>query len=176
MSITTKRGDKGTTDLLAGKRVAKDDIRIEVCGELDELAAFLGMAKSLINKGRAKLITSIQKDLLVIGSVVACPADKAGRLAKNIVLADIKRLEAHIYRFEKNDHRKKKFCLQGDCFESAVLDICRVSSRRVERRLVTLNRKKGIGNPNILVYLNRLSDLLYLMARAEQGKSVAVRV
>jgi cob(I)alamin adenosyltransferase len=155
------------TDLLAGKRVAKDDIRIEVCGELDELAAFLGMAKSLIDKSRAKLITRIQKDLLVIGAIVACPSDKIRSLVTNIGAADIKRLEYNIACFEKNGLRSKKFCLQGDCFESAVLDICRVSSRRVERRLVALNRKKSIGNPDILVYLNRLSDLLYLMARAE---------
>jgi cob(I)alamin adenosyltransferase len=170
MSITTKKGDKGITDLLAGKRVAKDDIRIEVCGELDELAAFLGMAKCLLKKEQSELLESIQKDLLVIGSAVVCPAAKTKRLVKSIGDVDVKRLEVGIDKFEKKDSKIKKFCLQGDCFESAVLDLCRVSSRRVERRMVSLDRKMNIGNKNILVYLNRLSDLLYLMARLEDKR------
>ena len=168
MSITTKKGDGGRTSLLSGERVKKDDLRIEICGTLDELSSYLGVAKSLSNKKENKgLINKIQSDLIVIGSEVAACPSSVHRLRKTITKKDIRTLEAIIEKLEKRFKSKEcAFVIPGKDTLSAALHVARTIARKLERRIVTLKRKNIIKNDCLLIYLNRLSDLLYLMTRS----------
>ena len=171
MSIVTKFGDKGMTSICGGRRLPKDHSRLEVCGSLDELSSFLGFCKAL-NKTVLikKLIESIQNDLIIIGSEIASESKNIGKLKKRIKETDIHRLEANIKSLEKKLPKRVNFCLPGKNAVSGTFDIARAVSRRAERRLVTAKRKKILKNNCILVYLNRLSDLLYLLARASKSR------
>lgn len=168
MSITTKKGDKGITSLYYGGMVSKDDARVDACGTLDELCSFLGLSKVILKdqKGK-KIIESIQQDLFAIGAELATKGKFLAKLQKRIDKSCITRLEQCISDLEKKRKLKKRyFCLPGENPISAVLDISRTVARRAERISVTLKRKGKLSNDFILIYLNRLSDLLYLMARA----------
>ncbi len=166
MPITTKTGDSGITSLLYGARVRKDNLRIEICGILDELNSFLGLGKSLLkNRALRKLIEGVQRKLFMIGSEIAA-GTSPHKLQKRIGQKDIKSLESVIAKLEKKRRLKKfLFVIPGGNTISATLDIARAIARRAERRIVTLRHRGTIKNHFILVYLNRLSDLLYLVAR-----------
>lgn len=146
----------------------KDDARVELEGALDELCSFLGLAKSMTERSSLNgALENIQKDLFVIGAEAATKTPYLKRLDRRICLEDIKRLEQLIEDLEERRRPQERvFCLPGANKISAVLDICRTVCRRAERRSVTASKKKLIQNPAILVYLNRLSDILYLWARA----------
>jgi len=166
-SIVTKTGDKGLTFLYKGGKVRKDDVRIEANGELDELGAFLGFAKSCIRSKKIKsIITSVQKDLFIISAEIATKSNSLSKLIKKINSKDVIRLERFIADFEsKKAIQKNRFCIFGNNPASAALNVARTISRRAERRLVTLIKKKMVESNYILVYLNRLSDLLFLIAQ-----------
>lgn len=168
MTITTKKGDKGCTELLSGKKVPKDDARIEACGTLDELSSFLGFSRSLIKEERVKdELERMQKDLFVIGSELAATPLLKRKLKKRIIKADCTRLEKIISRLERSkSFNKCSFHLPGGNLCSSSLDIARTVARRAERRVISLKRKMASLNPFIVVYLNRSSDLLYLFARS----------
>ncbi len=168
MKITTKKGDKGKTSLFLGGSVFKDDARVELEGTLDELCSFLGLARSMVEKSSLKKgLEGIQKDLFIVGAEAATSAPYLKRLGRRICAEDIERLEQLIEDSERMRRPQERvFCLPGANTISAVLDICRTVARRAERRCVTASKKKLIQNPAILIYLNRLSDLLYLWARA----------
>jgi len=168
MSITTKIGDKGRTSLYYGESVSKDDLRVEAYGTLDELCSFLGLSKSLIKERKnKKLIESIQRDLFVISAELATKPAFLGRLEKRIDKSYIDFLEQAISDWEKKMAFKGRcFYLPGENLISSVLDIARTVARRAERLVVTLKVKGKLSNNFILIYLNRLSDLLFLLARA----------
>jgi cob(I)alamin adenosyltransferase len=168
MSITTKKGDRGRTSLCFGAPVSKDNIRLEACGTLDELNSFLGLAKSLVKqKKNKKLIESMQGDLFVIGAELATKRASLAKLRKRIDKSYASRLENAIFELEKKKVIKEScFCLPGANPTSGTLDIARTVTRRAERLVVTLKRKGKLWNNFILIYLNRLSDLLYLLARS----------
>lgn len=169
MSITTKRGDNGYTALCGGLRVRKDDLRIEALGLVDELSSFLGLAKSALPARSAKLlINSLQKDLFVVGAEVAAGphAKRSGRIKAR----DVARLEKQSIVLEKRSARRG-FITPGENFISALLDVARTMSRRLERRIVTLERKGLFCNSDALTYCNRLSDLLFLLARRYEEKN-----
>lgn len=172
MGITTKKGDKGLTQLCGGRKIRKDDIRVDACGTLDELCSFLGLAKSLIkNTNTKKLLESIQKDLFIICTEVATGLEFISKLKKRIDNNYVKRLEENINRLETKIKLKERcFLLPGENFISGVLDVARAIARNAERKIVTLKNKKILKNPRILIYLNRLSDLLYLLARAHEKR------
>jgi cob(I)alamin adenosyltransferase len=174
MSITTKQGDNGTTSLYGGARVWKDDIRIEICGLIDEICSFLGLAKSALkNKELKKNIHRTQHDLFVVCSEIATPADKRRRLKKIITASAIRRTEQSIRMFEHAHIKKMKgFCTPGSNFVAGLFDVCRSLTRTVERRMVTLARKRLLTNNELPVYMNRLSDLLYIIARQCDTRSV----
>lgn len=166
MGITTKAGDQGRTGLYKGKRVAKDSLRIEFNGVLDELSSFLGLALSHIRREKLKkYLMYIRKDLFVIGTEAATTTRFLGRLKKRVGLKDVLLIEERIVEFEK-EIKKKKPCFsvidQGEL--SSLLNVARSIARKLERRGVTLSRKGILKNKQILIYLNRLSDLLFLMA------------
>ncbi|MFA6281103.1 MAG: cob(I)yrinic acid a,c-diamide adenosyltransferase [Candidatus Omnitrophota bacterium] len=173
MSITTKKGDCGETSLLGAKRVLKDDIRIDACGVLDELCSFLGLSRSSIYKKKIKkIIEEIQCDLFLIGSEIVTEQVSLGKLKKRINKTHVLGLEKIISICEKNSKLKKQcFSIPGENLVSSFLDISRTIARRLERKVVTLKRKKLIHNSDILAYLNRLSDLLYLFARLHEENS-----
>lgn len=167
MGIVTKKGDKGKTSLFAGGFVDKDHVIVEACGTLDELCSFLGMAKSFLKNRSAKnILEDIQNDLFIVGAEVSCKAGLAGRLKKRMNSVYVARLDKIIGKLEKKNQLRKIFCLPGENSLSGVLDVARTIARRAERRVVTLSKKRMLKNPHILVYLNRLSDLLYLLARS----------
>ncbi len=167
MGIVTKSGDKGRTSLYRGKRVGKDHLRIEICGGLDELSSYLGTAKNLIKDlSVRKIIESLQKDLFLVGAEVVCEKEAAMKLKRRIGSHQVKVIEKQIKELEKKKITLKKgFVIPGRTLYSGLLDVSRALTRRIERRVVALARKQNINNANLLVYLNRISDLLYLLAR-----------
>jgi cob(I)alamin adenosyltransferase len=160
MSISTGLGDTGTTGLPGGQRVPKDHPAIECLGALDELSAFLGDARCTIAEERiGNIIKTIQKELITLMGVVAgVPAKTA---------PNEERLSAWVREFER-DLPMRAFVVPGANPPSAKLDIARTACRRAERRLATLNRQGDLPE-GILPYINRLSDLLFLLARYEEG-------
>ena len=173
MGITTKKGDNGKTSILTGKRISKDHIIIEAIGSIDELCSFLNIAKSLARKKILReTLAAIQNDLLIICSEISEAAKPSSKLKKHISDKHIFFLEKAAAGFEKRTKIKLKcFCLLGDSTLSAYLDAARSIARRCERRIVTLKNKKMLANRNILIYMNRLSDLLFLLAVKEDKKT-----
>ena len=167
MSIVTKRGDRGLTCLYKAKPVPKDHIRIEACGTLDELNSCLGLAKSFIkNKNIKKILKFIQQDLFLIGTEVVTSQRFLSKLKKRINNTHLSRIEEIIKQLEKRRKSNEAcFSLPGENPSSGSLHLARTISRRAERRVTTLKRKKILKNSQILIYLNRLSDLLYLLAK-----------
>ena len=168
VSIVTKKGDNGMTDLYCAGRVLKDDIRCEVCGTIDELCSFLGLAKSMIKQKKTKaIIDEIQNNLFILGSEIAVNPDKYSVLKKRINSLYIEEIENTIYKFEKKVALRHNFIIPGKNRPSAVLDVCRTVARRLERRIVALNNKHLLRNGYILIYVNRISDLLYILSRLQ---------
>ena len=169
--IYTKTGDKGTTALGDGRRVPKDAPRIEAYGTVDELNAVLGLVLLVVaDADGAALLKSIQNDLFDLGADLCVPErPKRGRAAQarsplRIAEAHVKPLEQAIDRFNAALQPLRSFVLPGGTAASAWLHLARTVCRRAERRLVALARKEAI-NPQAIIYLNRLSDLLFVMAR-----------
>ncbi|MDR1445890.1 MAG: cob(I)yrinic acid a,c-diamide adenosyltransferase [Treponema sp.] len=165
MSISTKRGDGGTTDLADGNRLGKDSLRIECLGELDELIAFLGLARSLADAGQS--IAGLQKDLSTLASALALP----GYQSREALAPALKNIEKLIVELETGLPPLDSFIMPGSSRQDAVFHICRTVCRRLERRLVSLDRAEGIET-EILSYINRLSDLLFLLARRASATSI----
>ncbi|HEO64224.1 MAG TPA: cob(I)yrinic acid a,c-diamide adenosyltransferase [Candidatus Omnitrophica bacterium] len=166
MDIVTKKGDRGKTFLLSGLKVSKDDIRVEALGFLDELSSFLGFAKSQIKCSRRKKIAAdLQADLHIIGSEIATDKSGHARLKNIIDLGKISYIEREIGSLQKKC-KIDNFSYSGLNSLSAMLDITRAVARRMERIAVALNKKGFLYNKNIIVYLNRLSDLIFVLARS----------
>jgi cob(I)alamin adenosyltransferase len=169
--IYTKTGDKGTTALGSGRRVSKDHPRIEACGDVDELNAALGLAvASGLAPRTAELLTAIQNDLFDLGADLTVPAAPAarGRAVRRAPLritpGHVEPLEAAIDHCNARLRPLSSFVLPGGSPASAWLHHARTVCRRAERRLVTVARRESL-NPQTIVYLNRLSDLLFVLAR-----------
>jgi cob(I)alamin adenosyltransferase len=164
MSISTTAGDDGSTGLRGGERVSKDAPRIECLGALDELNAFLGDARCAVAGNRSKeIIGTIQGELITAAGIVAYPADSE---IPESTGPDEGRITAWVHEFE-GDLSFRGFIVPGSNPAAAKLDIARTVCRRAERRLVSLDRTEGIP-PRIRRYMNRLSDLLFLLARYEE--------
>ena len=160
MSIYTKTGDLGTTSLLNRARVPKHDARIELLGNIDELNSQLGLAKVLLcDKGKEN-ITAIQKDLMKIMSGVADGKNKAFAVSGDMIDA----LEQKIDKLENMFSRERGFVVYGACEASARVDMARAIARRVERRFCKVSQIYG-ADKNAIIYINRLSDYLYVLAR-----------
>ncbi len=167
VKIYTKTGDAGETSLFDRTRVSKADARVDAYGEVDELNACLGVARAAgLDLDIAGMLEAIQRDLFAVGARLADPSAKiADRVTKAAVGdADIARLERTIDQLESETPPLRRFILPGGSPAGAMLHVARTVCRRAERRVV------GLGSvavePNVVVYLNRLSDLLFVMARA----------
>ncbi len=174
--IYTKTGDKGTTALGDGRRVSKDAPRIEAFGSVDELNAVLGLAiLSLTDDAAADLLRTIQNDLFDLGADLCVPErPKSGRAKRarpplRITEDHVRPLEQAIDRFNAALDPLTSFVLPGGTAASAWLHLARTVCRRAERRVVALGQRETI-NAQTIIYLNRLSDLLFVMARrANEG-------
>jgi cob(I)alamin adenosyltransferase len=167
MKIYTKTGDNGTTGLLGGTRVPKDHLRVAAYGDVDELNALLGVVKAHADGKLAVLLGQIQRDLFALGAQLADPTARvASRKAKATVgAAQTRRLERAIDRAEAGLPALTAFILPGGTSLGAHLHLARTVCRRAERAVVTLNRDTPL-EPRLLEYVNRLSDLLFVLARA----------
>jgi cob(I)alamin adenosyltransferase len=173
MKIYTKTGDKGETGLLGGERVAKSSLRIEAYGTIDELNSFIGLASFEVKNDEIKrLLEIIQNDLFDIGSDLAAPFnDKTGKMdIKRIEDQKYIKLESEIDRFEEKLEPLRNFILPGGSRGASLLHICRTVCRRAERLVTALKSAESI-NENIIVYLNRLSDLMFVLSRFENSYS-----
>ncbi len=167
MKIYTKTGDSGETGLFAGPRVRKDDLRIEAYGAVDELNSVLGMVRAeQPPTDIERLLASIQNELFAVGAELATP-DPVKHGTDLIGDAHITALEAAIDRYEAGLEPLKQFILPGGTKASAALHLARSVCRRAERRIVTLfDEPNSHISERMIRYLNRLSDLLFVLARA----------
>ncbi len=169
-TIYTKTGDDGQTALLDGRRVPKDDDRIDAYGTVDELSATLGLARTAgIPPTVNDLLLRIQNDLFVIGAQLATPADskpKTGSIDADQVTA----LETAIDEFEEHLEPLRHFIIPGGSLAAGFLHQARTICRRAERSIVALSHREAVA-PELLAYVNRLSDLLFVLARIANSHS-----
>jgi cob(I)alamin adenosyltransferase len=166
VKIYTKTGDAGETSLFDQTRVSKADARVDAYGEVDELNACLGAACAQgVDADLAASVELIQRDLFALGARLADPSSRiAARVSKaTITPADVERLERLIDALEAGLPPLRRFILPGGSRAGALLHLARTVCRRAERRVVGLG--PGAVEPILIVYLNRLSDLLFVMAR-----------
>jgi len=165
MSITTKRGDGGETSLPGGRRVSKSDLRVECYGTIDELISQLGFARSLCTDAEmAALIKTIQRDLFKIAAAAGTPPD-AHEPAPKISTQMVDELEQHVHRIENTPGILADWSIPGDVADAAAMDVARTVCRRSERLVVQLAESGELDDTNVVAYLNRLSDLLWLIGR-----------
>lgn len=167
VKIYTKTGDAGETALFDNSRVSKADPRVDAYGEVDEVNACLGAALAAgVGDDVAAVLTTVQKDLFAVGARLADPSARiADRVTKATVTADqIELLERTIDRLETELAPLRRFILPGGSPAGALLHLARTVCRRAERRVVALGADSV--EPGVIIYLNRLSDLLFVMARA----------
>ena len=179
MSIVTKTGDDGSTALMYGRRIPKNHPRVEAYGTVDELNASLGLARATANDNFiGENLLAIQKDLVVLmGELAVIPEDLL-RYAKDgysvVTPAMTVKLDELVREIEAQGVSFKGWATPGATINSAALDVTRTVCRRAERRVCALKEAGEPLNPEIVIYLNRLSDLLWLLARwveAQAGSS-----
>ena len=172
MKTFNKRGDKGETSLLFGRRVSKSDLRCEAYGTIDEAVSALGIARNLVTKDRVKEeILEVQKELFNVNAELATKVEDYEKLASRFApVTDemVGRLEEIIGELESEIELPKSFIIPGSNPGSGWLDLSRAIVRRAERRVVELEENNEVKNGAILQYLNRLADLLFILARYEE--------
>jgi cob(I)alamin adenosyltransferase len=187
VTIATKRGDRGTTGLLYGGRVRKDSLRIECNGAVDEAQAALGMARASIAAGGAGgasgyggaeldgLLVGIERDLWVLMAEVATSPGKRSRLVPGATLVTremVEHLDGHVVALEAAGAMPKEFVVPGQSPASAAVDLARTVVRRAERRAVQVDLP---SDSFVVPYLNRLSDLCWLVARVLEQEHLTAR-
>ena len=179
LKIYTKAGDDGQTALFGGGRVEKDHPRVEAYGDVDELNAFLGMARAVEMMPRIdEVLVPIQRDLFSIGALLATPDHDKMReqLLKARIDSDrIAELERAIDECERELEPLRSFILPGGTPKSAALHVARTVCRRAERRIVALHRADPLPEW-VVIYMNRLSDLLFMLARVANRRAGAGEV
>lgn len=165
MKIYTKTGDKGDTSLFGGQRVPKDALRIEAYGTVDELNSVLGIVRA-DNKEKEidAVLDRVQNELFELGADLATPQSASVKNIKRIEPKHSEHLEKSIDRLDEHLKQLKTFILPGGSPVAARLHFARTVCRRAERTVVRLSRNEDIGK-GIMIYLNRLSDLLFVVAR-----------
>jgi cob(I)alamin adenosyltransferase len=184
--IYTKKGDDGTTGLLfGGDRVSKADARTEAYGTVDEAVSALGLARAAIGsitdrteRRLAELSLRLQRELFVVGAELATHVERRDRLTDAVSRVTdemVAALEREIDDLEALVEQPKEFVVPGESMTGAALDLARTTVRRAERRAVALAAEGGLPDSLVLPYLNRLADLLFVMARAADGGFRPVR-
>ena len=183
-AVATTRGDDGSTGLLfGGERIDKDDLRVEAYGTVDEAISALGLARANLGVkrkigtlpaglgGLAPLILRYQRELFVVGAELATNPDAWDRLEDGrtrVSEAMVKGVERDLTELEANIEMPREFVVAGETPTSAALELARTILRRAERRAVTLQKAGNIPGPNLVPYLNRLADLVWVLARAAE--------
>jgi cob(I)alamin adenosyltransferase len=177
-SIATKTGDGGKTGLVGGVRVSKSSLRVETYGTVDELNSFLGFARSICEDGELNnLALSIQKELFVLGAELATlqvPTEEQAHVTQKMV----DRLTDEVHRIEAMEGILSDWTIPGEDAASAAFDVARTVCRRAERSAVRLLESGEQVSPIAIMYLNRLSDLIWLMSRLiemKKGSQAALR-
>jgi cob(I)alamin adenosyltransferase len=164
-SIATTRGDAGETGLAGGIRVSKASVRVDAYGNIDELISTLGFARSLCaDDTTVEVVRAVQRELFKIGSSLATPPESA-KPQVPIDVAMVERLTSEVHRLEAIDGMLSDWSVSGADTTAAAFDMARTVCRRAERGVVRLVEAGEPVQPNIVPYLNRLSDLLWLFAR-----------
>ena len=166
LKIYTRTGDKGETGLFGAGRVSKASLRVEAYGEVDETNSYIGLVRSFVKDRKLSfMLGGMQADLFVLGSDLATPLDSQSRKnVPKITSRDVKRLEKIIDQVEGELEPLRKFVLPAGSQPGSLLHVARTVCRRAERRVVALKEKERV-NEQCLIYLNRLSDLLFVLAR-----------
>ena len=165
MSISTTRGDGGQTGLAGGIRVSKADLRVESYGTVDELNTVLGFARSICQNPEIKVWTeTIQRTLFRLGSALATPPESK-KQPPIISAEDVAMLTELVHKIEAIEGILSDWSLPGAHTESAAYEIARAVCRRAERNAVRFVENGGVVKPDIIIYLNRLSDVIWLFAR-----------
>ena len=186
MRIYTRKGDGGTTGLLfGGDRVSKADLRTDAYGTTDEAVSALGLARALGARSPdagdpllADLVLRLQRELFVVGAELATHVDRRERLTDGttrVTAEMVATLEAEIDRLETRLEQPKEFVLPGESAVGAAMDLARTTVRRAERRAVALADAGELPDSLVVPYLNRLADLLFVMARVVDGGFRPVR-
>ena len=179
MSIVTKTGDKGMTALMYGRRVSKCHPRVEAYGCVDELNTALGLARATAEPGFVSdNLLLIQKDLVNLMGELATAVEDLPRYVKDgytLVMPQMtNKLDALVKEIEAQQVSFKGWATPGACLDSAALDVARTVCRRAERRVCALQEADQLQNSEIIIYLNRLADLLWLFARWVETKSTTL--
>jgi len=183
-AVATTRGDDGTTGLLfGGARIGKDDPRTEAYGTVDEAIAALGLARANLGVkrrigtlpaglgGLAPMILRYQRELFVVGAELATNPEAWDRLEDGRTRVSeqmVRDVEHDLVELERNVEMPKEFVVPGETPTSAALELARTILRRAERRAVTLQRAGNVPGPHLVPYLNRLADLVWVLARAAE--------
>lgn len=181
-AVATGRGDDGTTGLLYGGRVPKDDPRTEAYGTVDEAVAALGVARAELGIGGSValppglatlpgIILRLQRELFVVGAELAANPDAFDRLRDGVTRVDepmLAGIESLLAEAEASITMPREFVVPGETRASAALEVARTTLRRAERRAITLDREGGIAGRWLVPYLNRVADLLWVLARAAE--------
>jgi cob(I)alamin adenosyltransferase len=176
MRIYTKKGDDGTTGLLfGGDRVSKADLRTDAYGTTDEAVSALGLARAAdaaAGGALGELVIRLQRELFVVGAELATHLERRERLTAGATLVTaemVEALEREIDRLEVDMEMPTEFVLPGETMFGAALDLARTTVRRAERRAVALAAAGELPDSQVVPYLNRLADLLWVMARVADG-------
>jgi cob(I)alamin adenosyltransferase len=172
VKIYTKTGDSGETSLFGNTRVSKADARVDAYGEVDEVNACLGAARAAgVDAETSALIEALQKDLFALGARLADPSSRIGERVTKVAIgdADVLRLEQAIDTLEATLPPLRRFILPGGSAAGSLLHVARTVCRRAERRVIALG--PTAVDPILIVYLNRLSDLLFVLARGVNHRS-----
>jgi cob(I)alamin adenosyltransferase len=174
MKVYTRRGDDGTTGLFHGGRVAKDSQRPTAYGDVDELQAFLGLARAAATGELAEILVGLERDLWLVMAELACNPDRLDLLVESGSLSTpgmVERLEGLIDDVSGRFELPTEFVVPGEDEVSARLDVARTVCRRAERSSLSV----AAEGSSVVPYLNRLSDLVWTLARWQEGVSLATR-
>lgn len=178
-SIVTRSGDGGETGLLYGGRIAKDDPHAEAYGALDEAVSHLGVARAGESRSdRAERLLALQRELFVVGTELATAATHRDQMTRHFppcTAAMVDAIEDQVRALEATVPIPPSFVVPGGSPTAAALDVARAVIRRCERAAVTLLRTGRLANPEVVRYLNRCSDLLFMLAREAEGGATVAR-
>jgi cob(I)alamin adenosyltransferase len=178
MSIATKKGDNGTTKLIYGERVSKADLQVEAYGTIDELNAFLGLARAHCQDIHTKaILENLQRETFIVGAELATPAAERHKLKARVTAEMTAVLDNIVTEIETTPGLLDDWALPGATLPGSTLDVARVVARRAERCAVRLSQHESL-DAELLRYLNRLSDVLWLLGRRyeiQQGVDGALK-